>query len=543
MSNNADKGSHVSGEEVLAPYADSPVGAALHRDGVILGVNQAFADMYGVADPADVSGMKIFDFVAPEARARVAQIVAAPTDEPILYDCLRLDGVPLMVSGQGHTVVVDGIPARVTLLTPLTDLGTPDRLHESSELFRMAFEHAAIGKALVSPEGRILHVNPALAELLGRPSAELLGQLYDSMSHPDDREIGVLQAISLLLGEGDTYEIEKRYTHADGHVIWVAIVVALVRTREGTPRYFIAQVQDVTERRQAQDALHRETERLRLMQAVAEAANSTEEPDAAYTTALAAVCAHTGWPLAHVYRRMPVDDVLEPSELWHFHDRDADFTALVTATAHTILGAGEGLVGVAVVERRPTWFPVGDLVARRGPQARAAGVRSAVALPVFADGEIVAVLEFFSYDADPLDDALLELLGHVGTQIGRVAERSRAREQAHALDEARSRFVANAAHELRTPLATLRTIAGLLGSRRAEMSEADIAECCELLERQGANLDALVDDLLDLSRLQQGGRPEALRSGAGAAGVDRARRVGCRPTASPWSVRSTPACT
>jgi PAS domain S-box-containing protein len=520
----------MSVEDALMPYADDFVGVAVHRNGVVLGANPAFADMFAIQPPDEPTGMHILDFVAPEARARVAALIAAPLDRPLMYDCLRLDGIPLMVRGEGRAVELSDGPARLTVLTPLTDdASTADRLHESSELFRLAFERAPIGKALVSPEGRILYVNPALCELLGHRADDLLGQQYDSMSHADDRELGLMQATSLLVGETDTYELEKRYVHADGRVLWVSIAVSLVRTRDGAPRYFIAQVQDVTERRQTQDALHRETERLRLMQIVAEAANTTEDPDDAYATALAAVCRHTGWPFAHVYRRSPVDETLEPSELWHLEDHGRDLSEFVHATARTPLTTGVGLPGLVVAARRAQWTATDDLWTGRSEAALRAGIRGAVALPVFADGEIVAVLEFFALTPEQPDDALLELLGHVGTQIGRVAERAHAREQAAALDEARSRFVANAAHELRTPLATLRTIAGLLGSRRAEMSEADLAECCELLERQGANLDALVDDLLDLSQLQQPARPDALRSVAVDEWVCRALDVALPP--------------
>jgi PAS domain S-box-containing protein len=532
VSNPAGKpaGTTASLDAVLAPYEDAPVGAAVHRDGEILAVNPAFAEIFGVGDAATVAGMRILDFVAPEARARVASLIAAPADEPLLHDCLRLDGIPVIVQGEGRTVDVDGESMRLTLLTPLTDdTRTADRLHESSELFRHAFERAPMGKALVSPEGRILYLNQAMCALLGYPSEALLGRQYDALSHPDDREIGLLDAIALLEGKADRYQIEKRYLHADGRIIWVAIAVALARTREGTPRYFIAQVQDVTEQREAQDALRRETARLRLMQTVSATANTTEEPDAAYRTALAAVCEHTGWPLAHVYRRSGDSDVLEPSDLWHVHDTGPDFGPFVAATAQTILSTGEGLPGITVAVRRPTWLTGEHLLTSRSPAAREVGIASAVAMPVFADGEIVAVLEFFIFDTEGPDDTLLELLGHIGVQIGRVAERARAHEQAAALDEARTRFVANAAHELRTPLATLRTIAGLLGSRRADMSEADIAECCDLLERQGANLDALVDDLLDLSRLQQAERPDALRSVAVDEWVERALGVALPP--------------
>jgi PAS domain S-box-containing protein len=518
-------------DDALVAMADAPAGAVVHRNGDILAANAAFAEMFGLADPATAAGMCVLDFVAPEARARVAAHITTPTDEPVFHDCLRLDGIPLMVRGEGRSVMFQGEPARLTLLTRVDDeLRTADRLHESSEFFRLAFDHAPIGKALVSPDGRILYLNPALCELLGFEAAQMLGQSYNALSHADDVDVGTPHAVGLLQGNGDSYQIEKRYRHANGHEIWVAISVSLVRMLDGSPRYFIAQVEDITARREAEAALRLETERLRLMQTVAEAANTAEDPDAAYTTALAAVCAHTGWPLAHVYRSVPGGDLLEPSGLWHFTDGDATpFHDFVVATADNPLTSGVGLPGLAFAARRPAVVVAGDMVTVRAEAAARAGLRSATALPVFAHGDVVAVLEFFSHDADHPDDALLELLGHVGTQIGRVAERAQAREQAAALDEARSRFVAHAAHELRTPLSTLRTVAGLLGSRRAQMTEAELAECCELLERQGANLDALVDDLLDLSRLQHASGAEALRAVAVDEWVSRALAVALPP--------------
>jgi len=526
-------GGHTHDSDLLAALADPVVGAVVHRDGRVLEANAAFAEMFALRHAADATGMQVLDFVAPEARARVAGYLAVPPAEPVEHDCLRLDGIPLMVRSQGRTLEYEGEPARLTLLTPILDTGrTVDRLHESSEFFRLAFEHAPIGKALVSPEGRILYVNPALCELLGQRSADLLGRDFNMMTHPDDVDIGIADATALLGGDDDTYEIEKRYVHARGHVIWVAISVSLVRMLDGVPRYFIGQVVDITARREAEEALRRETDRLRLLQTVAEAANRTEDPDEAYATALAAVCAHTGWPLAHLYRRAP-DDALVPSGIWHRTDHhgagDAGrFQPFVDVTAVTVTTTGVGIVGATVQERRAIWWPVSTLLPARADAAAGSALHGAVALPVFADGDVVAVLEFFSEVADRPDDGLLQLLGHVGLQVGRVAERAHAREQAVELDRARTRFVANAAHELRTPLATLRTVAGLLGSRRAEMSEADVVECCELLERQGANLDALVDDLLDLSRLQAA-RPDVLRVVAVEEWVERALEVALPP--------------
>jgi PAS domain S-box-containing protein len=423
------------------------------------------------------------------------------------YDCLREDGQPVIVRGEGFDLDYHGEPARVTMLTPIAREGvTADRLHQASAFFRLAFEHAPIGKALVSPEGRILAVNRVLSELVGVAAEPLLGRPYNVLAHPDDPDIGPEHAARLLNGESSGYRIERRYVHAQGHVIRVQISVSLVRTLDGQPRYFVAQLEDITQRRAAEAALQRETARLRLLQTVAEAANVAEEPEVAYATAVRAVCEHTGWPLGHVNLGPRGRDSFAASDIWCVDD-DARprFDDFMSRTTSTVLVAGAGLAGRAEVFGRPVWLPTTQLTPTRRAAAEAAGIRSSIALPVPAGDTIVAVLEFFSDSAEPPDAPLMELLRHVGTQLGRVAERERARAAAAALDEARDRFVANAAHELRTPLATLRTVAGLLGSRRAQMSEADIEECCELLERQGANLDALVGDLLDLSRIQRAG--------------------------------------
>ena len=498
-------------EDLLRSMHAASVGMLVHRDGVIVETNAAFAEMFGLERAADAAGRSVLDFVAPEARARVAALITNPPTAVVEYDCLRADGLPLIARGEAHAVEYDGRPSRLTVLTPVDREGmTADRLHQASEFFRLAFEHAPTGKAMVSPEGRILAVNPALAALVGIPERRLLGRPYNVLAHPDDAPVGAEPARALLAGESSGFRMEQRYVHAEGHVIRVQISVSLVRTLDGQPRYFVAQVEDVTQQRDAEAALQRETERLRLLQAVAEAANTAEEPDGAYATALEAVCRHTGWPLGHVYHQPRGSTLLVPSDLSYLDPRDeARFRVLRRHTAGTTLPTGIGLPGLAAASGSPVWIRCDDIVPICRDAAHAAGIRSAVALPVPAGNETVAVLEFFTEDEVAPDAALVDLLRHVGTQLGRVAERAQSRAQAAALDDARARFVANAAHELRTPLATLRTVAGLLGSRREQMTEAEIAQCCDILERQGANLGTLVEDLLDLSRIQSRHEPDA----------------------------------
>ena len=177
-------------------------------------------------------------------------------------------------------------------------------------------------------------------------------------------------------------------------------------------------------------------------------------------------------------------------------------TASGRVTEASRRGPGDGLPGRVLETARPEWVVDPGGTTDRSSIGRALGLRAGMAFPVLVGQEVAAVFEFFGEEIIEPDAAMLEVMANVGTQLGRVVERSRLTEQQAALDSARAQFVANAAHELRTPLATMRAVAGLLGTRRHDMTAAEIEECFDMLERQGANLEVLVGDLLDLSQLE-----------------------------------------
>jgi PAS domain S-box-containing protein len=124
-----------------------------------------------------------------------------------------------------------------------------EELRRSEKRFRSSMEHAAIGMALVAPDGRWLRVNHALCKIVGYCEAELLATNFQSITHPDDLEADLNFVRKMLAGEIDTYEMEKRYIHKDGHPVWVQLNVSLVRDAEGHPLHFISQIQDITERK------------------------------------------------------------------------------------------------------------------------------------------------------------------------------------------------------------------------------------------------------------------------------------------------------
>jgi PAS domain S-box-containing protein len=136
-----------------------------------------------------------------------------------------------------------------------------EALRRSEERFRGAFDSAAIGMALVAPNGRFLQVNRSLCELVGYTEKELLARSFQEITHPDDLEAVLEQMHRVWAGRVSTYQIEKRYIHKRGHEIWASLSGSVVRETDGRPLYGVAQIQDITPRKRAEEAL-RESEAL-----------------------------------------------------------------------------------------------------------------------------------------------------------------------------------------------------------------------------------------------------------------------------------------
>ena len=128
-------------------------------------------------------------------------------------------------------------------------------LEESQLRFNSAFEYAAIGMALVSLEGAWLDVNNSLGKLVGYTAQELKTKTFQDITHPDDLATDLAYLRQMLKGERLTYQMEKRYFHKQGHIVWVSLSVSLVHNSEGKPLYFVSQIQDISARKQAEEAL------------------------------------------------------------------------------------------------------------------------------------------------------------------------------------------------------------------------------------------------------------------------------------------------
>lgn len=112
------------------------------------------------------------------------------------------------------------VPKALALPSPATLTAANEKLRESEERFRSAFDDAAIGMALVTPGGQFLKANASLCELLGYSEPELLQMTFQTLTHPDDLEADLELVQQVLTGEIHTYRLEKRYRHQQGHWVW-----------------------------------------------------------------------------------------------------------------------------------------------------------------------------------------------------------------------------------------------------------------------------------------------------------------------------------
>lgn len=128
-------------------------------------------------------------------------------------------------------------------------------LQQSEEHFRNAFDHAA-GMALISADGQWRRVNRSLCQILGYSEQELLATNFQEVTYPDDLGDDLVHIYQLLEGKRSIDQREKRYLHKLGHPIWVLQSASVARNAGGEPLHLILQIQDITERKRAEEQVH-----------------------------------------------------------------------------------------------------------------------------------------------------------------------------------------------------------------------------------------------------------------------------------------------
>jgi PAS domain S-box-containing protein len=196
-----------------------------------------------------------------EHRQRVTAIVNRAIETGEGYDMeailVTTSGKELWVRIIGNTEFENG--RCVKLFGTIQDIDEDKRikleLQRSEERFKGAFENSTIGMAMVSPEGKWLKVNRQLIDCLGYSAEELNGKTFQDITHPDDLQADLDLVAQVLAGEIQNYQMEKRFFHKNGDIIWVLLSVSLVRNNDGVPLHFVSHVQDITDKKQKEEQI------------------------------------------------------------------------------------------------------------------------------------------------------------------------------------------------------------------------------------------------------------------------------------------------
>jgi diguanylate cyclase (GGDEF)-like protein/PAS domain S-box-containing protein len=229
--------------------------------GVLVYANQAAEQLFGYS-VLDRVGLSVLEVVAPADRDIALERIASTATRPGKAAPLELRVVTADGSHRWVEIVTNNcleVPEVNGLVISVRDItarrAAEAAQHEADAVLHAAFDDAPIGMALVALDGHFLKVNPALCNLTGYSPLELCELTFEEITHPDDVEEDLGHLAELLAGKVRSYAMEKRYVRPDGPSVWVTLSVSLVRRDDGQPRYFVAQMQDTTNRRRAEDAL------------------------------------------------------------------------------------------------------------------------------------------------------------------------------------------------------------------------------------------------------------------------------------------------
>ena len=267
-------------------FDESPIGMALTGlDGRFVEVNAAFAGMLGFDDPAQLAGQEFARFTHPDDLAANREGIRLMVEEGKPYVAekrfIRSDGAVVYVL-MGSTAVLDADGRPSILFTQFQEITERKQaeaaLAASEERFRGGFANSPIGMALTGLDGRFVEVNATFARMLGYDDpAELAGQSFANFAHPDDLAEGHA-ALERIIEKGTDHG-ERRYVRKDGATVYLLFGATLVRDADGQPSVLFSQVEDITERKRAEEeirTLNAELEQ-RVLQRTAELGAANHE--------------------------------------------------------------------------------------------------------------------------------------------------------------------------------------------------------------------------------------------------------------------------
>ncbi|MHC1724787.1 MAG: PAS domain S-box protein [Syntrophobacteraceae bacterium] len=295
--------------------------------------------MFGFSPEDEILGHPLFGWVVREeqekASANLRHLLAGGTPTDTEYTLIRKDGARFI--GEVNAAVtysLDGSPTGTIFITrDITERKrSEESLRESEEQFKTMFEMASIGMAQTDPKsGQWLRVNQKMCEIVGYSPEEMLELRFADITHPEDHERDLEAMRNLLDGKSKSYRLEKRYIRKDGTTAWVNVNVTLLRDSAGQPMRTMATIEDITERKRAEEENAKLQEQLfqsQKMESIGRLAGGVAHD---FNNMLGVILGHAEMALAQVDFSQPLHGALH--EIRKAAERSANLTRQLLAFA------------------------------------------------------------------------------------------------------------------------------------------------------------------------------------------------------------------
>lgn len=252
-------------------YENAPLSyQSLDPEARLIDVNPTWLETLGY-QREEVIGRSFADFMTPESaaliQARFANFVSKGEIHNYQFEMVKKDGTPILVSYDGK-IGYDELGKFQRTHCIFTDITqstkAEEALKESEYKFRSLFENSSVGISLTTLDG-VIDANKAFAEMLGYTENELKDINWRELTHPEDIQKNIDILASLVKGGSTSERFEKRYMHKNGNIVWADISITLQRDNNQKPAYFITSINDITIRKQAEEAILNEKQLLRTL--------------------------------------------------------------------------------------------------------------------------------------------------------------------------------------------------------------------------------------------------------------------------------------
>jgi|GEM_PF-5406346 len=368
-------------------------------------------------------------------------------------------------------------------------------LQESEQLFRNTFEIAAVGMCLVSINGRFLKVNPSLCQMLGYEAGELLEMTCDEITHPDELETQREYQAKLLKGEVKYSHTENLYIKKNGATICGLVGISLVRNTEGKPLYFIKQIQDITERKEAEQILQVQVKKEQCISQVTQRIRKSLN----FEDILAATT-------SEVRELLQADRCL----IYQFNSSSGGIVLAESVTDNDLSLLNQTIHDPCFQDKlyqQNSIFIVENIYSNNVHPCHFEllnkfKVKASLIIPIIQKETTWGLLILHQCKTTRKWKTWeIELLQQLANQLAIAIQQSQLYQQTKAASKAKSEFLASMSHEIRTPMNAILGFSELLQNIVKDKVQQSYLQA---IAASGRTLLHLINDILDLSKIESG---------------------------------------